>query len=234
MKTLYLLCGLLCDSVVWEAQARALRSRYDVRVVSFEGLDSFAAMAEKVLADAPQRFALAGHSMGGRVAMEVYRRAPERFERLMLLDTGYEGVAAGEAEKRGVMVDLAKREGIDAIAGPWGLPMLSPAHREDKALVKAVFDMVGRMSPEIYARQTNALLTRPDATSVLESITCPTMIVCGMEDGWSPPARHEQMAKHVPHCELRLIDDCGHMAMMEQPEAILKVMEEWLEMPVRS
>jgi len=230
-KVVYLLCGLLCDRVVWEAQAHALRADYDVRVISFEGLDSMQAMADKVLADAPARFALAGHSMGGRVALEVYRRAPQRIERLALLDTGYEPAAPGEAERRAVLVDQAQKEGIAAIAASWGLPMLAPANRNDPALVQAVVDMVGRMSAPIYAGKTRALLGRPDATDVLKRIACPTMIICGEEDGWSPPERHEQMAALVPGAQLRLIGGAGHMVMMEAPGAVLQALQEWLALP---
>jgi pimeloyl-ACP methyl ester carboxylesterase len=230
MKTIYLLCGLLCDDVVWDAQAKALARDYDVRVVSFlYGEDSLAAMAERVLADAPSTFALAGHSMGGRVALEVYRRAPERVERLALLDTGYEGVVAGEADKRGVLVDQAQREGVDSIAAAWGLPMLAPGRRSDPVLVKEVVDMVGRMTPAIYAAHTRALLGRPDASEVLRSVACPALVLCGRQDGWSPPERHERMAGLMPRPPLlRLVDDCGHMSMMEQPQAVLDALREWL------
>jgi pimeloyl-ACP methyl ester carboxylesterase len=230
-KAVYLLCGLLCDAVVWEAQAAALRREYDVRVLSFEGLDAMHGMAEKVLANAPERFALAGHSMGGRVALEVYRRAPQRIERLALLDTGYEPVAPGEREKRAVLVDQALKEGIGSIAATWGLPMLAPANRNNPGLVKAVVDMVGRMSGEIYAGQTRALLGRPDASDVLKRIACPTMVICGTEDGWSPPERHERMAALIPDAACRLIDRSGHMSMMEEPDAILQALQEWLVLP---
>lgn len=229
-KTIYLLCGLLCDDAVWEAQAAALRPDYDVRTISFEGLDSMQAMASKVLTNAPERFALAGHSMGGRVALEVVRRAPRRVERLALLDTGFEAAAPGEQERRMVLVKQALTEGIASIAATWGLPMLAPANRDDPRLVKAVVDMVGRMSGEIYARQTRALLGRPDATDVLTGIACPAMLICGMEDGWSPPGRHERMAELIPGAVLRLIDRSGHMAMMEEPAAVLRALREWLDM----
>lgn len=231
MTTIYLLCGLLCDEVVWETQAKSLARDHDVRVLSFtRGEDTLAAMAERVLDGAPDSFALAGHSMGGRVALEVMRRAPGRVERLALLDTGYEGPAPGEHEKRALLVDQAAREGIDAIAPAWGLPMLAPGRRSDPVLVKEVFDMVGRMSPAIYAAQTRALLGRPDATSVLRSVACPTLILCGLQDGWSPPQRHLRMAGLLPRPPLlRLVDDCGHMSMMEQPDAVLDAMRAWLE-----
>ena len=230
-KVIYLLCGLLCDRVVWEAQASALQSAHEIRVISFEGLDSMQAMADKVLAYAPERFALAGHSMGGRVALEVYRRAPQRVERLALLDTGYEPVAPGEAERRALLVDKALQEGIGAIAATWGLPMLAPANRNDPLLVQAVVDMVGRMSGPIYAGQTRALLGRPDASEVLKHVTCPAMVICGKEDGWSPPERHERMAALMPAAQLRLIDGAGHMAMMEAPGAVLAALQEWLALP---
>jgi pimeloyl-ACP methyl ester carboxylesterase len=198
--------------------------------VSFtKGEDTLAAMAGRVLDGAPDTFALAGHSMGGRVALEVVRRAPGRVERLALLDTGYEGPAPGEFEKRAVLVDQARREGIDAIAAAWGLPMLAPGRRSDPVLVREVFDMVGRMSPAIYAAQTRALLGRPDATSVLRGVACPALILCGLQDGWSPPERHLRMAELLPRPPLlRLVDDCGHMSMMEQPDAVLDAMRAWL------
>jgi pimeloyl-ACP methyl ester carboxylesterase len=230
MKTVMLLCGLLCDEVVWEAQAEALRRDYDVRVLKFLEQDSMAAMAEHVLRNAPQSFALAGHSMGGRVALEVVRRASSRVERLALLDTGFDAPAADEAGRRAILVDQALQEGIDSVAAAWGLPMLAPRHRSEPRLVQAVFDMVGRMSGPIYAAQTRALLGRPDATEVLENLDCPTLILCGMEDGWSPPERHRRMAELAPRAILRLVEDCGHMAMMEQPEAVLAALREWLSM----
>lgn len=231
MKTVMLLCGLLCDEVVWQSQADALRRDYDVRVMKFAEQDSLQAMAEHVLRHAPERFALAGHSMGGRVALEVLRRAAPRVERLALLDTGFEPVAEGEAGRRAVLLNQALEQGIEAIATVWGLPMLAPQHREEVALVQAVRDMVGRMSGAIYQAQTRALLGRPDATSVLKGIACPTLILCGMDDGWSPPERHRRMAELAPHAMLRLVPDCGHMSMMEQPAAVLGALREWLALP---
>lgn len=230
MKTVILLCGLLCDEAVWEYQAEALRADYDVRILTFVEQDSMGAMAEHVLRKAPERFALAGHSMGGRVALEVMRRARPRVERLALLDTGFDAPAADEAGRRAVLVDQALQAGIGSVAAAWGLPMLAPRHRSEPLLVQAMFDMVGRMSGPIYAAQTRALLGRPDATEVLMHIDCPTLILCGREDGWSPPERHRRMAELAPRSILRLVDDCGHMSMMEQPDAVLAALREWLSL----
>jgi pimeloyl-ACP methyl ester carboxylesterase len=224
VQTICLLSGLLCDGTVWSTQAQALRQHHDVRVMHFANFDSIGAMAAHVLANMPERFLLAGHSMGGRVALEVYRRAPERIQKLALLDTGFGPAAADEAEKRGVLVRRALAEGIDAIAETWARPMIAPCNLADEELL----DMVGRMSGEIYAWQTRALLRRPDATPVLSAIRCPTLILCGKQDTWSPPARHEYMAASIPGSTLRLIDDCGHMSTMEQPDAVLASLEEWI------
>jgi pimeloyl-ACP methyl ester carboxylesterase len=230
MQTIYLLCGLLCDHTVWEIQTQALKKQgYDVRPMSFQGFDSLSGMATHLLKQAPARFSLAGHSMGGRVALEAYRQAPQRIERLALLDTGYEPAAEEEREKRGALVRKAMEEGIEAIAETWARPMIAPARQQDTELLNSILQMVGRMSGEIYSGQTRALLTRPDATSVLADIHRPTLILCGKQDAWSPPERHQRMAELITDSELRLIDDCGHMSTMEQPEEVLSILEAWMQ-----
>jgi pimeloyl-ACP methyl ester carboxylesterase len=230
MQTIYLLCGLLCDKIVWESQVAALQaSGYDVRVLSFQGFDSIGGMAAHLLEQAPERFSLVGHSMGGRVALEAYRQAPQRIERLALLDTGYGPAAPSETESRGVLVRKALADGIDAIAETWALPMIGPSKQKDSVLVNAILKMVGRMSGEIYAGQTQALLTRPDATPTLSEIRCPTLILCGKQDSWSPPERHQHMAEIIPDSELHLIDDCGHMSTMEQPDEVSSILTAWMQ-----
>jgi pimeloyl-ACP methyl ester carboxylesterase len=229
MQTIYLLCGLLCDATVWENQTQTLLKKgYEVKPMSFQGFDSLVDMATHLLEQAPERFSLVGHSMGGRVALEAYRQAPERIERLALLDTGYEPAGPDETEKRGALVRKALSEGIEAIAETWARPMIGPSGQEDAQLLDTILTMVGRMSGEIYAGQTQALLTRPDATPVLAEIRCPTFIICGKQDAWSPPERHQKMAELIAGSELRLIDDCGHMSTMERPDEILSILEEWM------
>jgi pimeloyl-ACP methyl ester carboxylesterase len=230
MHTIYLLCGLLCDETVWEQQTPTLKALgYEVKTLSFQGFDSLPAMASHLLEQAPERFSLAGHSMGGRVALEAYRQAPERIDRLALLDTGYAPALPEETESRGLLVNKALAEGIDAIAETWARPMLGPSRQTDSALLDEILRMVGRMSGEIYAGQTQALLNRPDATDVLASIHCPTLVLCGQQDSWSSPERHRQMAGMIPNSELVLIDDCGHMSTMEQPQAVLSALKAWME-----
>jgi pimeloyl-ACP methyl ester carboxylesterase len=236
MSTLVLLPGLLCDAAVWAPQVAALSGRIDCHVPHYGELDSLAAMAEHVLASAPaERFALAGHSMGGRVAFEVWRRAPERVERLALLDTSYHPLAdgeAGETERRGrhALLEIARRQGMRTMAREWALGMVHP-DRHHGPVFEAVLDMFERSNPAVFAAQIAALLGRPDATALLGTIRCPTLLLCGSDDAWSPPARHEFMRARIPGSQLAVIEHCGHMSTMEQPDAVDAALAAWLDRP---
>ncbi len=233
MTPLLLLPGLVCDRAIWAPVLPALESHSDCAVADYGLISSLPEMAAQVLASAPPRFALAGHSMGGRVALEILRQAPQRVERVALLDTGYQARvpgAAGEAEKaqRYALLDLARREGMRAMGQKWLTGMVPPARLADTELVEAIAAMVARHSADIFAAQIEALLNRPDATGVLQSIPCPTLIACGRLDAWSPFARHEDMAKLVNGATLVAFEDCGHMAPMEGPETVAAALLAWL------
>lgn len=196
-------------------------------------------MAEQVLASAPASLLLAGHSMGGRVALEILRRAPQRVAKLILLDTGYEPRASGEqgereTEQRQRLVALAYGEGMRSMGREWLRGMLPESRWNDEVLVESMLAMVERKTPQIHAAQIRALLTRPDASAVLPGISCPTLLLCGREDQWSPLARHEQMAARIPGALLAVIEDAGHMITMERPESVSAAMRDFLCAPVRS
>ena len=233
MTELLLLPGLVCDRAIWAPVMPALEAHAQCTVADYGLIPSLPEMAAQVLASAPPRFALAGHSMGGRVALEIMRRAPERVERLALLDTGYQARAPGapgEAEKaqRYALLDLARREGMRTMGQKWLTGMVPAARLADAQLVEAIAAMVARHSADIFAAQIEALLNRPDATEVLRSIICPTLIACGRLDAWSPFARHEDMAKLVNGATLVAFEDCGHMAPMEGPDTVAAVLVGWL------
>ena len=229
--------GLACDAAVWQPLWPALQPLARPWVAPSGLHERIGDMAEALLRDAPaERFALAGHSLGGRVALEVMRRAPQRVLRLALLDTGAQPLAdsaAGEAEvaQRLALVDLARREGMRAMAERWSPPMLHPAHL-DTAVHRDVLDMIERHPLAHFAAQQQALIARPDATDVLDRITCPTLLLCGEEDGWSPPARHAAMAAQIPASWFVPVPRCGHMSTMEQPEAVGRALADWLQRSV--
>jgi len=186
---------------------------------------SFGEMAQLVVEMAPARFSVAGHSMGGRVALEVFRLVPERVERLALLDTGIHTRRPGEEASRQALIELARTKGMDALAARWLPPMLHPDHT---ALLGPLTEMVERSTPATFENQQRALLDRPDARTVLPSIRCSTLILCGKEDIWSPVSQHEEIAALIPGSRLVAVDECGHMAPVEQPEAVTNALTRWM------
>jgi pimeloyl-ACP methyl ester carboxylesterase len=231
--TLLLVPGLLCDAAVWAEQRPALETTADILVADHGALDSLAAMAERVLESAPERFAIAGHSMGGRVAFEVLRLAPERVTGFALLDTACHPLARGamgEQERHGrlALLAVARREGMRAMARDWVQGMVHPARLGDATLIDAILDMFERKTPDIFAAQIHALLSRPDACGLLEDIRCPTLVLCGAQDSWSLPQGHRDMAAAIRDSTLSLIDDCGHMAPMEKPAEVGAALAAWL------
>lgn len=229
MQTLLLLPGLLCDASIWAPQVEGLREVCDVRAFpNFYGFDSLESMARAVLETAPARFHVCGHSMGGRVAFELYRIAPERVQSLMLFDTGTDAVQPGEHESRGALIDLARREGMAAMAAKWLPPMVHPKRLNDKAFMAALTAMVCRATPEIFAKQQHALLMRPDAGPMLGTIACPTLVGCGAEDAWSPLSVHREIAAAIAGARMVSIPDSGHMVSVEAPDAFNAVLRGWM------
>jgi pimeloyl-ACP methyl ester carboxylesterase len=237
--TLMLLPGLLCDAAVFEPMLPALASAACCRIRAYHAERTLTTMAARVLADAPPRFALLGHSMGGRVALEVMRAAPGRVERLALLDTGYQARprddhGARERDERMALLALARERGMRAMGQRWVQRMVHPGRLDDGALLSTILDMIGRRSADEFAGQIDALLGRPDAREVLQRIDVPTLVLCGRDDGWSPLARHEEIAALVPGSHLAIVEHCGHMCTMEQPSAVARQVLDWLQAPPRT
>jgi len=238
VEHLLLLPGLVCDQSVWQNQIDALADIAVSTCADYGTLDSLTGMAEAALRAAPERFSVAGHSMGGRVALEIYRLAPRRVTRIALLNTGYLPLASGaageqETRRRQELAALARSRGMRAMLGEWLPPMIDSRRIHDAALVNSITEMMSRKTPEIFAAQVRALLARPDAGPVLEAIRCPALLVSGREDGWSGPAQHADMfaripASKIPASRLVIVPDCGHMSTMERPAEVSAALREWL------
>jgi pimeloyl-ACP methyl ester carboxylesterase len=232
-EPLVLVPGLVCDDAVWAPQVAALAAQRPVLVARHGEADTLGRMAEQVLAIAPPRFALAGHSMGGRVALEVVAQSPDRVTRLALLDTGHEGRPAGDAGERERagrlrLLDIAREHGMRAMGADWVRGMVHPRRLDDAVLIGSILDMIERSTPAVFAAQIRALLARPDRSALLASIAVPTLVLCGHEDSWSPVERHRVIADLVPGSVLVDVPDCGHMCTMERPEAISVALDAWL------
>jgi pimeloyl-ACP methyl ester carboxylesterase len=235
---LVLLPGLMCDHTVWEPQIAALADLADCTVLDWDALDSLVDMADLVLRTAPERFAMAGHSMGGRVAFEVYRKAGERVTHIALFNTNYVPLPRGEAgdnEARGryEMLALAREKGMRVMSKKWLEGMIPSYRQQDSALVENIVQMFERKSPDLFEKQMRALLNRPDASAVLAQIRCPALVLTGTDDAWSPPQRHEEMAAAIPGSRLVLVEKCGHMSTLERPEEVSRAMREWLTTAAR-
>jgi pimeloyl-ACP methyl ester carboxylesterase len=227
-----LIPGLVCDAVVWEHAAAALGTNARIRIAHHGTLDSLGAMAERVLAETDGDFAIAGHSMGGRVALEIFRRAPERITGMALLDTGVAPLAAGDAgarEKAGrfELLEIARTQGMAAMAARWVQGMVWPPRLVEADLIQGIVAMFARSSAGVFGAQINALLARPDASALLEQIHCPALVLCGAEDSWAPAARHEEMAAQIAGSTLTLVPRCGHMCTLERPEEVTRALVAW-------
>jgi pimeloyl-ACP methyl ester carboxylesterase len=228
-ETLYLLPGLLCDAFTFEQQRAALADDYDVRVLDFFGLDSMQSMAEKVFADAPEKFSVCGFSMGGRVSLQMMRMAPHRIQRLCLLDTGVTAAGPGEPAARQPLLDIAASGGMPAVAAAWAPPMVHPARRADPQFMGPLNAMVCRATPEIFTGQIRALLARPDATPLLASFKLPVYVVVGAQDEWATPAQHEAFARQIPGAKYIVIENSGHFTPLEQPQVLTRILREMMQ-----
>ena len=231
---LLLLPGMLCDFRFWQAQVDGLTDVCEPRAMGYGLADSIGEMADRVIADAPPRFAMAGHSMGGRVALEVYRRAPERVLKLALLCTDYRAPADAkakrtEAAERDEWLKLARAGGMRAFAKHWLPQIVAPERLNDAALMDAIVAMFARQPVEVLAAQTRAGLTRPDYTHLLPHIVCPTLVCAGRLDTFRPLSAHEEMAAQIPGSTLVAVENSAHMLAMEQPESVTAAMRNWLQ-----
>jgi len=224
----------MCDHTSWAPMLPYLNPHIAHTTIDHGDADSLVAMAERILENAPAVFDLAGHSMGGRVALEVMRLAPQRVRRLALLGTGYRAKESGEAgaeelRKRQVLLDIARAQGVRAMAVEWVKPMVAPSRLSDPIFVEQIIAMICRKSEDIFKRQIKALIERPDASNVLSHIQIPTLVMAGAFDGWATPAQHQEIADLIPSKpDVAVTGPSGHMMMMEEPQLVAQHFNQWL------
>ena len=227
MTTLVLIPGLVSDRIVWEPVAEAAAGTFPVHHADVTTQASITEMAQSVLAAVDGPIIAVGHSMGGRVAMEMARLAPDRIEGLVLANTGHNPKREGEEVKRQAMVDLGNAS-MDRLADEWLPGMLDPARVSDEVLFAELKKMVLRAGPDVHERQIWALVGRPNASAYLKDITCPVLLVTARQDAWSPVAQHEEIAAAVADPELVTIENAGHFAPVERPDETTAAIMEWL------
>ena len=228
---LVLLPGLLCDGALWRHQTETLADAAAFTIGDFTDDDSIEAMARSVLIEAPESFALAGLSMGGYVALEIMRQAPERVTRLALLDTSARADTPEQTVHRGGLLELVQMGEFKGVT-PRLLPLLiHPDRLDDEALTGTIMAMAERIGKEAYLRHQNAILKRVDSRPYLPAIGCPTLVLCGRQDVLAPLDAHQEMADAIPRASLVVVEDCGHLATLEQPHAVSAALRYWLQIP---
>jgi pimeloyl-ACP methyl ester carboxylesterase len=225
---LILLPGLLCDEALWRPQVEGLKEVAEPLIIDLTKDDSFPAMARRALAAAPPSFALAGLSMGGYVAQEIMRQAPDRVEKLALLDTSGRADTPEQAARRRGLIELSEKGEFKGVT-PRLLPLLiHSARHEDEPLGAIVMGMAERVGKEAFLRQQKAIMGRPDGREDLRRIACPTLVLCGRQDALTPLALHEEIAGLVPGAKLIVVEDCGHLSTLEKPATVTAAMRQWL------
>jgi pimeloyl-ACP methyl ester carboxylesterase len=225
---LVLIPGLLLTGDMWAHQTRHLGDLADITIADTLRDQSIEAMADRLLVAAPARFALAGLSMGGYVALSVMRKAPERVTKLALMDTQARPDSEESKRKRRGLLSLSKRGEFKGVT-PRLLPMLVHEDRlGDQSLIDAIMAMAAAVGQEGFARQQQAIMDRVDSRDILGGIEVPTLVLCGRQDALTPLPLHEEMAAIIPTARLAIIEDCGHLPAMERPQAVTALMRDCL------
>ena len=226
---LVLVPGVICDARLWQAVKPGLEAVARVQVTDAHyRLSSLEAIAEAVLAEAPERFAIAGLSFGGYIAMEIVRQAPERVERLALLNTSARTDTAERRAERLRMIEQAKIGRFIGVTARLAAQFVHPDRAGETALIETIQAMAATVGRDGYIRQQTAILGRPDARPMLPAIACPTLIIGGRQDLRTPVELHEEMAALIPAARLEIIENCGHLSPLERPEEVLRAMLTWL------
>jgi pimeloyl-ACP methyl ester carboxylesterase len=230
---LLLLPGLICDARIYAPQIAAFAG---ARAVDGYGLaDTLQAMAWKTLdfadAEGAETFDLLGHSMGGRVALEVVRLAPGRVRRLALISTGVHSPREDEPAKRAALQAIGHERGFEALVDTWLPPMVAAANRADAAIHAPLREMCLEAGQAVFDAHVRALLGRPEQESLLPGIACPTLVLTGALDAWSPPAQHAEIAAAIPDADLVIVPGAGHMIQREAPDALNDAIAAWRARP---
>lgn len=225
---LLLLPGLLNDARLWQGQMAGLAGLAQVSVADLTGADSIAGLAASVLAKAPaERFALAGLSMGGYVAFEIMRQAPQRVAALGLLDTSARSDTPEATAARRNLMQLAETD-FPAVVTTLLPRLVHPSQLEDKAIVEPIVAMAADMGKEAFYNQQRAIIGRIDSRPYLHQIKCPTLVLCGRQDLITPVDIHEELVAAIPGARLAIIEECGHLSTLCQPQRVTEALREWL------
>ena len=228
MTPLVLIPGMMCDARMWGGIPAALHPRPVAHVIPTEA-DNMADLARILLQDAPPRFALAGLSMGGILAMEVLAQAPERVERLALLDTNPRAEVPEVRANREPQIARALNGGLARVMRDEMKPNYLAKGPGKKAVLDLCLDMALALGPQVFARQSRALRDRADRQATLAAFTGPALVLMGAEDRLCPRDRHDLMHALMPQSRLVIVEGAGHLPTLERPIETTAALRRWLE-----
>jgi pimeloyl-ACP methyl ester carboxylesterase len=220
--------GLLCTGRIYEHQVQHLGRKHSVLLANHWSHWSMAEIAASILAGAPERFALAGTSMGGYVAFEIVRQAPDRVTKLILLSTSAKPDTPERSEGRRKQVAAVRENGARTAVKTLWPNLVHPARHEDHALLGVFNEMADELGPEAFARQIDAIIGRADSRPTLPKITVPTLVIAGAEDKLITPDHSKEIADGIPGARLEMVQHCGHMGMIERPETYTRLLGEFV------
>ncbi len=220
--------GLLCTANLYADQVSGLADIADMTIGRHTGHPTMAAIAEEILGSAPQRFALAGLSMGGYIALEILRRAPDRVMRLALLDTSARPDLPERTAARRKLIELGRTHGMAAVQTALLPSLVLVARQDEQPLAGRIVQMAVDTGFDAFVRQQEALMSRPDSRGFLETIHCPTLVVVGDADALTPPEMAHELNAGIAGSKLVVVPACGHLSTMERPEAVNSALRQWL------
>lgn len=229
MIPLVLLPGMMCDARLFAPQIAALSGGRAIHHAPVGGHATIPGLAAEVLAHAPPRFALAGLSMGGIVAMEILAQAPDRIDRLALLDTNPRAELPEVRARRLPQIEKARAGRLAEVIRDEMKPNYLAETPRKPGILDLCMAMALDLGPEVFVRQSQALANRADRQETLRRANMPTLVLCGAEDRLCPPERHELMHRLIPGSTLHIIENAGHMPTLEQPEETTAALRRWLE-----
>ncbi|ASP34756.1 alpha/beta fold hydrolase [Labrenzia sp. VG12] len=219
--------GLLCTETLFSKQIVAFADR-PIMVANHREHDSIAAIAESILAEAPERFSLIALSMGGYVAMEIMRKAPERVSKLALMNTNARADREEQSERRRFLIEMTRKRGFKKVPHLLYPGFVHEQREEDEGLRAIVVDMANDTGPEAFIRQQTALINRIDSRPSLGDIRCPTLVVVGEGDRLTPVPVSEEIHAHIPGSELVIVEGSGHLSPLEEPDRVTRVLRDFL------
>ena len=220
--------GMMCDERIFSPQIEALSQNLEVTIADISNFSSVRELASDVLKKAPKKFSLLGHSMGGIVAMEIYSQAPNRIEKLILMDTNPKAELDEVKLKREPQIREVNNGKLLEVMRDEMKPNYLAESENKRSVLNVCMDMALNLGPDVFINQSRALQSRLDQQNTIQSIKIPVLIMCGSEDKLCPVERHEMMHNMISDSDLKIINNAGHMPTLEQPRETTEVIKEWL------